>query len=127
MRGLALLLSLCLLAAPAAAQTLVVRAEACAALTRHVPDPGVAYAPTPGVAPADLAGAAPPLGEIALRITLDLRRRFGLPRLLDEGELGTVTLQDGKALLDGRPLAADAEAALALLCREKGPWRDPPR
>jgi hypothetical protein len=127
------------LAAPAGAQTLVVRPEVCAALVAHVPDPGVAPGPAyvPGidaagrpVAPADLPAApgAAAFEEIAVKLTVDLKRRFGIPaddRFIGEAELGYVTVRDGRAFLNGAPLAAEADGALAALCRHG--WRDPPR
>lgn len=88
MRLLLLVLALALDAAPLAAQTLVVRPEICAALTAHVPDPGVAYQPGLDarggqVAPADLAGfGGPSFDEVALQLTVDLRKRLGIK--LDE-------------------------------------------
>lgn len=132
-----LLLVLAVAAAPAAAQTLVVRPEVCAALTAHVPDPGVAYKPGldargRAVAPADLPGfGGPAFDEVALQLTVDLRKRLGIK--LDETlfpggvELGYVTVRGGRAYYNGTPLAAGSEAALASLCRGRGlRWEDPP-
>jgi hypothetical protein len=129
MRRLAPLLVV-LWAFPVLAQTLVLGPNACAALVEHVPDPGVAY--TPGldangfsVAPADL----PSIGvsrfdEVALQLTVDLRKRLGINldrTLFPEGaELGYVTVREGKAYFNGEPLAPDADAALASLCRGRG-------
>lgn len=136
MRLLLLVLALALDAAPLAAQTLVVRPEICAALTAHVPDPGVAYQPGLDarggqVAPADLAGfGGPSFDEVALQLTVDLRKRLGIK--LDEtlfpggAELGYVTVRGGRAYYNGAPLAEGSEAALASLCRGRGlRWEDP--
>ncbi|MBX6368519.1 MAG: hypothetical protein IRZ04_11075 [Rhodospirillales bacterium] len=133
-----LALALALDAAPLAAQTLVVRPEICAALTTHVPDPGVAYQPGLDarggkVAPADLAGfGGPSFNEVALQLTPDLKKRLGIK--LDETlfpggvELGYVTVRDGRAYYNGVPLAEGSEAALASLCRGRGlRWEDPPK
>lgn len=137
MRRLAPLLAL-LWAVPAPAQTLVVGPNACAALTQHVPDPRVAY--TPGldangvaVAPADLPSiGVSGFNEVALQLTVDLRKRLGIEldkTLFPEGaELGYVTVRDGKAYFNGAPLAPDADAALASLCRGKGlRWDNAPK
>jgi hypothetical protein len=137
MRRLVPLLAL-LWALPAGAQTLVLGPNACAALVAHVPDPGVAY--TPGldangfaVAPADLAAiGGSQFDEVALQLTVDLRKRLGIKldkTLFPEGaELGYVTVRGGKAYYNGAPLAAGADAALASLCRGRGlRWEDAPK
>jgi hypothetical protein len=136
--GLALLVLLALAAFPAAAQTLVVRPEACAALTAHLPEPGVEY--TPGrdssgraVAPADLPTLpGPSFHEVTLQLTVDLEKRLGIkldPTLFPLGtELGQITVRGGKAYFNGAPLAPGSEAALASLCRGRGlRWQDPPK
>jgi hypothetical protein len=138
MRLLLVALALSLPAAPLSAQTLIVRPEVCAALTTHVPDRGVAYEPGGDargrkVAPADLAGfGGPSFDEVALQLTVDLRRRLGIK--LDEtlfpggAELGYVTVREGRAYYNGAPLAEGSEAALASLCRGRGlRWDDPPK
>jgi hypothetical protein len=126
------------LAAEASAQTLVVRPEACAALTAHLPEPGVAY--TPGVdalgrpvVPADLATMpGPSFNEVTLQLTVDLGKRLGIkldPTLFPLGtELGQITVRGDRAYFNGAPLAPGAEAALASLCRGRGlRWQDPPK
>ena len=124
---------------PATAQTLVVRPEVCAALTELPPDPGVAYRPGIDVAgrpvtPADLPSSGGALfEEVAIPLSVDLRRRLGI--VLDEtlfplgAELGYVTVREGRAYFNGEPLAAGSEAALARLCGRGalGRWQDPPR
>jgi hypothetical protein len=130
----ALALALVLLALPAAAQQgpIVVSSSNCAAIA-HVNDaPGVAY--TPGadvdgnaVAPADLPGSSTALSQALasapIKITVDLQRRFGIPansRLFQgEAQIGYVTVQDGKAYLDGQPLNVAEQGLLATACKER--------
>jgi hypothetical protein len=139
-RGLPFLLLLLapLAAAPAVAQTLVVRADACAALAAHLPDLGVAY--TPGVdvngrpvAPAEMpAVGGSYFNEVTLQLTVDLRRRLGIkldPTLFPLGsELGYITVRGNQAYFNGTALAPGADAALASLCRGQGlRWEEPPK
>jgi len=133
-----LLALFCFLAAfPTAAQTLVVRPEVCATLTELPPDPGVAY--TPGVdvsgrpvVPADLASGRG-FDEVVIPLSVDLKRRLGIKlaeTLFPLGaELGYVTIVDGRAYLNGEPLANGSESALAELCRRAAlqRWQNPPR
>jgi hypothetical protein len=123
-----------LLALPAAAQQgpIVVSSSNCEAIA-HVNDaPGVAY--TPGVdvdgnavAPADLLGSSTALNQalasMPIKITADLQRRFGIPansRLFrGEAQIGYVTVQDGKAYLDGQPLNVAEQGLLATACKER--------
>ncbi len=110
-------------AAPASAQTIAERD--CRRLERHVPAPDVAYRPGVDVrgrpvVPADLA---PPPAIVPDRLTIllgvDLQRRLGLPRdLIADLPLGVIEIENGQALFNGRPLAADDAAALAAACRE---------
>jgi hypothetical protein len=138
MRIFPLLFLATILALPAAAQTLVVRPEVCAAVTEHVADPSVAYkegvdAAGRMVAPAGLATIRGPLfDEVAIQLSVDLKRRLGIK--LDEtlfpqgAELGYVTVREGKAYFNGAPLAVGSDAALASLCRGTGlRWQNPPR
>jgi hypothetical protein len=133
-RFLALALAPIALALPAAAQQgpIVVSSSNCEAIA-HVNDaPGVAY--TPGIdvdgnaiAPADLAGGSTVLNQALasapIKITVDLQKRFGIPansRLFqDEAQIGYVTVQDGKAYLDGQPLNVAEQGLLATACRER--------
>ncbi len=123
-----------LLALPAAAQQgpIVVSSSNCETIA-HVNDaPGVAY--TPGVdvdgnavAPADMAGGSTALNQALasapIKITVDLQRRFGIPansRLFQgEAQIGYVTIQDGKAYLDGQPLNVAEQGMLSAACRER--------
>lgn len=124
--------------APAAAQTgrsggwheptLSVTLGACRTLVAHHPSPDVTYQPGVdvegrAVAPADLpgSGGAAGLGDVfVIRLSAELARRLGLPRqpvpLEAEAELGIVTVQGDRVLLNGQPLAADGEATLARIC-----------
>jgi hypothetical protein len=133
-RFLALALAPIVLALPAVAQQgpIVVSSSNCAAIADVNDTPGVAY--TPGVdvdgnavAPADLAGGDTALnqalGSAPIKITVDLQKRFGIPansRLFQgEAQIGYVTVQDGKAYLDGQPLNVAEQGLLATACRER--------
>lgn len=129
----AIVLAALLPAFSARAETIVITRADCAALTEYVQPPGVEY--TPGVdvngnkvAPADL-DARPPIklpDKIYIPITVDLAARFGIPATsnLFKGEayIGTasVSLKDGRAWFNGRPLTNAEQAALARLCQEQG-------
>jgi len=125
-----------LAAAPVGAQQgngpIVVSSSACESIA-HVNDaPGVAY-----VAGVDAAGnAVPPAdlptGDTALnqavasapiKITVDLQKRFGIPAnsalFQGEAQIGYVTVQDGKAYLDGQPLNVAEQGLLATACKER--------
>jgi hypothetical protein len=96
----------------------------------HVNDaPGIAY--TPGVdvdgnavAPADMAGGSTALNQAIasapIKITVDLQKRFGIPAnsklFQGEAQIGYVTVQDGKAYLDGQPLNVAEQGLLATAC-----------
>jgi len=133
-RFLVLVLAPILPILPAAAQQgpIVVSSSNCDAIA-HVNDaPGVAY--TPGVdvdgnavAPADLPGSSTALNQALasapIKITVDLQKRFGIPAnsVLFQGEaqIGYVTVQDGKAYLDGQPLNVAEQDLLATACKER--------
>ena len=133
-RFLALALAPIVLALPAAAQQgpIVVSSSSCEAIA-HVNDvPGVAY--TPGIdvdgnaiAPADLPGGSTGLNQALasapIKITVDLQKRFGIPAnsklFQGEAEIGYVTVQDGKAYLDGQPLNVAEQGMLSAACRER--------
>jgi hypothetical protein len=118
---------------PTAAQQgpIVVSSSNCDAIA-HVNDaPGVAY--TPGVdvdgnavAPADLPGSSTALNQALasapIKITVDLQKRFGIPAnsalFQGEAQIGYVTVQDGKAYLDGQPLNVAEQGLLATACRD---------
>lgn len=106
----------------------------CRALTRHQPAPDVAYKPGVdvkgrAVAPADLpgsAGSSLSTERFEIPLTLDLARRLGvkiptagLPTagLPGNMEIGRMTLDGGRLLLNGQPLGGASEAELVALCR----------
>ena len=125
-----------LVAAPVAAQQangpIIVSSSVCNSIA-HVNDaPGIAY--TPGmdaegnaVAPADLAGGNTALNQAVasapIKITVDLQKRFGIPAnaklFQGESQIGYVTIQDGKAYLDGQPLNTAEQGLLAAACMER--------
>jgi hypothetical protein len=133
MRRFALLLIVGSLASlPAAAGTrelvlpsgerVVITEELCAALAA---DPNeAAYAPGIDVegrpvAPADLPGdPSAAIGAPPVEILVD-PRRFGAPAagFVPRGSLGYVTVENGRALLNGRPLADGSAGRLAAVCR----------
>ena len=133
--GLALglaVLSLTAIVPAAAQQTITVSSSACAAVA-HVNDaPGVAYVPGvdadgTAVAPADLPGGNGALNQALasapVKITVDLQKRFGIPANANlfqgESQIGYVTIQDGKAYLDGQPLNTAEQGLLAAACSER--------
>src|SRR6266849_10807969 len=115
-----------LAAAPVAAQQgsgpIIVSSAACESIA-HVNDtPGVAYVPGVdvegnAVAPADLAGGDTPLNQAVasapIKITVDLRKRFGIPAnaslFQGRSQIGYLTIENGKAYLDGQPLHTAAQ------------------
>lgn len=124
----------CLLWAAAHADTVVVinRAD-CARLLPHKPADDVTYKPGVdvqgrAVAPADLPGSAPALAipdEIAIDITVELQKRFGLPAdstlYKPEARIGTVVVKpDGSATFNGQPLTSPEAQALAAACQRQG-------
>ena len=135
-RPLGLVLASLLVAAQAAAQPanrpITVSSSVCETIA-HVNDaPGVAY--TPGVdadgnevAPADLPGGNAALNKAVasapIKITVDLQKRFGIPANANlfqgESQIGYVTVDDGKAYLDGQPLNTVEQGLLAAACRER--------
>lgn len=134
MARILLALSVCLVAASATADTVIVTREGCAALQRYVPSADVEYRPGTDVVngkpvpPADLDGGAPPVAmpdEIVISITALLQQKFGIPTdstlYKPEAYIGTVTVQpDGRAYFNGKPLQNDAAYELALLCQKQG-------
>lgn len=113
--------------------TIVVDRAACRWVRRHEPAADVEYRPGVDVngsrvAPADLPGE----GGIDLSagfeigITDDIARRFGVPlRRTGEAELriGTVTVEGGRVLFNGRPVGSEAERELIALCQLQGDGR----
>jgi hypothetical protein len=125
MRMLASLLAL-LLAAPAAAQSIVVSYDDCVELTKHIPDADVKYRPDadPDVAPADIGGRRRILvpKEFRIPITVELEKRFGIPnnnQYKAEAHIGVVEWKNGRAWFNGQPLGSDEQRAIGYLCRER--------
>lgn len=119
-------------AAQQAARPITVSSSACDAVAHLNDAPGVAY--TPGVdvdgnavAPADLPGGNSALDQALasapIKITVDLQKRFGIPANANlfqgESQIGYVTIQDGKAYLDGQPLNTAEQGLLATACKER--------
>jgi hypothetical protein len=114
-------------------QTITVSPQACAAVTHQNDAPGVAYqsgvdATGKSVAPADLPGSGnaalnEKLAGTPIKITVDVQRRFGIPANANlfhgRGEVGYVTVKDGKAYLDGVPLESNEEGLLTAACRDQ--------
>ncbi len=116
---------------------------ACRYVMRHVPDADVEYKPGVDVhgkkvVPADID---PPIDyhledSFYLRLTTDAVKAFGIkvpeirsnvqgsnPNSKDvtsETAFGYVTLKNGKAYLNNRPLDPDAQRQLAVLCKSQG-------
>jgi hypothetical protein len=125
MRKLVWLLAL-LLAAPAAAQSIVVSYDDCVELTKHMPDADVKYRPDadPDVAPADIGGRrriqVPK--EFVIPITVELEKRFGIPssnQYKAEAYIGAVEWKDGRAWFNGQPLGSDDQRVIGYLCRDR--------
>ncbi len=123
---------LLVLTVPTGAATVIITKADCAALVRHVAEPGVAYEPgidvngRPVVA-ADL-GDTPEIKlpeEIAIAITVDIDKRFNIPPAQDlfrpEAYIGTVIVkQDGRAYFNGQPLTSEESHALSTACQKQG-------
>jgi hypothetical protein len=119
----------------ALAQSVVIISRGdCARLTVHQPAPDVAYQPGVDVqgrpvAPADLPGSNPPIAmpdEIAIDITVEIRKRFGIPAnsalFEPEARVGTIVVKpDGSATFNGQPLTSPESRALAALCQGQVP------
>ena len=113
--------------------TVTITAADCAALTEHVPAPGVEYQPGVDVegnkvAPADLA-ATPALklpDEVHIPITVDLAARYGIPATSNlfksEAYIGSarVRLRDGSVWFNGQPLTSEESQLLSRLCAKSG-------
>lgn len=126
-----------LLAAPGigwASETITVSSGACAAVAALTDAPGVAYQPGVDangerVAPADLPGTtndalARKLAATPVEITINLRRRFGIPAnaalFRGRAEVGDVTVKDGRAYLDDVPLSPAEQSLLLAACDGRG-------
>ena len=118
---------------PTGAATVIITKPDCAALVRHVGEPGVAYEPGVDVngrpvVPADL-GDTPEIElgeEIVIAITVDIDKRFNIPPTPDlfrpEAYIGTVIVKkDGRAYFNGQPLTSEESHALAAACQKQGP------
>jgi hypothetical protein len=129
--------ALLLLGNPPAAHAesiVIISRNDCARLVQHHPAPDVAYQPGVDVrgrpvAPADLPGSNPSVAmpeEIAIDITVELQKRFGLPAdsalYKPEARVGTVVVKpDGSATFDGQLLTSPEAGALAALCQGQIP------
>ncbi len=120
---------------PAGAATVIITKADCAALVRHVAEPGVAYQPGVDVngrpvVPADL-GDTPEIKlpeETVIAITVDIDKRFNIPPTPDlfrpEATIGTVIVkEDGRAYFNGQPLTSEESHALSTACQKQGPAR----
>lgn len=129
-----------LAAQPAHAAELRVDSAACRYVVRHVPDADVTYKPGVDIngkkiVPADLNPS--PVNNlqdtVSIKLTNDAAKLFGLkapemdvkgadgnvaktPMVATETEIGYVTLKNGRAFLNGKPLDSVAESSLAVLC-----------
>lgn len=121
-------------AVPTRAETVTIAGADCARLVTHVPVPDVDYRPGRDVrgkkvAPADLpggdAGIALP-DFVHIPITIDLAARFGIPATSDlfkaDAYVGSarVSLRDGRAWFNGKPLTSEEQHALSRLCMQAG-------
>jgi hypothetical protein len=125
-----------LVALPVQAAELRMDRTVCEYVTKHVPDADVDYQPGVDVsgkrvAPADLnSGQQKQIeDQFVIRLTNDAARVWGLnlPRTFEgrgrgtpmveaEGNVGFVTLKNGKAYLNDQPLDATQQDELAVLC-----------
>lgn len=121
---------LALTSAPVKAEAISVSRQDCPRLVRHAPLPDVAYRPGVDVGgnpvtPADIAGngAVTPPRSFTIDITVDVRKRLGLPAdpslFQGEAKIGTVSYRDGRAWFNGQPLSSGGQEQLAAMCRER--------
>jgi hypothetical protein len=124
------LLLFTLFALPAGAAELSVSRADCRALTAHRPAAGVAYQEGVdvrgrAVAPADLPSNVAILGDnITIPLQVDVAQRFGISMGAAAGSkatVGVVTVDNGRAYLNGQPLDAARQDELAVLCLEPNP------
>lgn len=118
--------------AAAQAETITITTVDCAQLAEHRPLPDVEYRPGEDVrgrkvAPADLAGSTADIALpefVHIPITVDLAARYGIPAnsvlFKAEAYVGSakVSLRDGRAWFNGKPLASEEQRALAALCQQ---------
>lgn len=137
MKNIFAFLIVLLAAFPLHAAELRIDKSVCQLVNKHVPDADVEYQPGRDatgrrVAPADIPGTQDHLeDQIVIRLTNDAAKVFGLnmpsiqrgddkiPLAEAETNIGFVTLQNGKAYLDGKPLDASRQDELAVLCMQK--------
>jgi hypothetical protein len=63
-----------------------------------------------------------PPEKYSFDLTVDVAKYIGLTKptgVMGETKMGTITVEKGKVLFDGKPLESDAEAALRALCAPK--------
>lgn len=127
---LAIVVGLFFCAGSLPAQTIVLTEAQCAGLVQHQPAADVAYKPGVdvkgrAVAPADLSASQIALPkEYSIPITVDLQKRLGIPADPNQYQtsdftVGTVTLKEGRAYFNGKPLQDDSTARLAALCQKR--------
>lgn len=103
---------------------IVVSAESCRRLTKHVPSADVEYKPgEDGVVPADLDGASavsvPKNFDIPIQIdTLSRLGLTGTAGLEAKADIGTVQIRDGQAYFNGQPLAAKDQQQVVYACEK---------
>lgn len=124
------LIAIALIYSAADAQSITITRADCANLVRYVPDADISYKPGVGlngepVVSADLSETpAITLPEtISIPITVDLRRRLGIPAdptlfQTKNFTIGTVEWKDGAAWFNGQPLQSEESRELALLCQQ---------
>jgi hypothetical protein len=109
---------------------IVISSSVCPMLGPAPGVPGADY--TPGVdaegkrvAPADLPSATPPLklDNIPVEIEANLQQRYGIPANANfqaNAIIGFVTVQDGRAYLNGKPIAESDEETMRAACKSAG-------
>lgn len=115
-------------ATPAAADKLRVNKRDCQSIIRHNPQgaeykPGVDAHGRP-VKPADVGGGSPITlpKEITIDIGIDLAEKYGLGaggKYTGEAVVGKVTVKNGRAYWNGKPLDQSEENAIAEACRRQ--------
>jgi hypothetical protein len=102
----------------------VVSAESCRRLTKHVPSADVEYKPgEDGVVPADLDGASavsvPKNFDIPIQIdTLSRLGLTGTAGLEADAAIGTVQIRDGLAYFNDQPLGAQDQRQVVYACEK---------
>ncbi len=104
--------------------TVVVSAESCVRLTKHVPSADVEYKPgEDGVVPADLGGA--PAIKVPknfnIPIQIDTLANLGLTSITGlegKADIGTVEIRDGQAYFNGQPLTGADQQQVIYACEK---------